>query len=147
MVKSNVRNQYWRSYYDRVKKHRVRAGRVIKICKGCNEPIINPKSYRPDVHMSDILNVKSKCQIKRDRQYRIEYTNSDHRKNIFKKPDGLYDDLNIEGKRICLKCDKKFKSKSVVNRICDRCALLQPCRLDFHNVALETSSLSDFLSY
>jgi hypothetical protein len=50
----------------------------------------------------------------------------------------------LQKKRLCLKCGKKFPSKGLYNRICDRCSLLnERMATGTYSVGNTTSDKSD----
>ena len=50
----------------------------------------------------------------------------------------------LQKKRLCLKCGKKFPSKGLYNRICDRCSLLnERMATGTYSVGNATSDKSD----
>jgi hypothetical protein len=144
MTKSN----YWKVYYNNVKKHKSDL-RPVKICQSCGLPIINPATYKSNVHMSSIKGVRSECQKKRDRVYKKSIPKSKRQKRTteHKKPKGIFIKYNIKKERICLKCNKDFPSQSLHNRICERCKMLQEDIMNFNNTVLETSYIDELFDY
>ncbi len=64
---------------------------------------------------------------------------------------GLRENPNIsrarlQKKRLCLKCGKKFTSKGLYNRICERCGLLnERMAISTYSVSNTTSNKPDIL--
>ena len=141
---SPLKTPYWKTYYDTVKKHRNKIGRPVKDCVACGLPIINPKKYKANVHVSNIPGIRSECAKKRDSDYKKS-------KNIpgMKMPDGLLEDLNDKSTRVCLKCSEDFPSESAYNRVCIRCTNLQPdlLRISPHATVLETGNIQEMIDY
>jgi hypothetical protein len=123
--------------------------RPVKICKACHKPITDPDFYKADVHISGIKGVRSECQIIRDKQYKKHAYKSTgaYKKKNFKKPEGLYSKYDVQDKRICLKCDKIFKSQSLHNRICEPCKRHQPNMMTTRSVSLETSNIDELFDF
>jgi hypothetical protein len=102
------------------KKYRVNLkNRPVKICTSCHKPITDPDFYKADVHLSGIKGVRSECQRIRDSKYKKQAYKSAgaYKKKNYSKPKGLYEKYNIQDKRVCLKCDKKFESQSINNQV------------------------------
>ncbi len=54
--------------------------------------------------------------------------------------------LQMQKKRLCLKCGKKFTSKGLYNRICERCGLLnERMATSTYSVGNTTSNKPDIL--
>ena len=68
-----------------------------------------------------------------------------------RKKKGLRENPNIsrarlQEKRLCLRCGKKFPSKGLYNRICERCSLLNERMVkSTYSVGNTTSDKSDIL--
>jgi hypothetical protein len=142
--KKSLRTPYYNVYYHTVRKIRNKEGRPVKNCQACGKPIINPKKYKQNVHLSGIQGIRSDCQKKRDSDYKKEQRALGNIRQI-KIPEGLYDKYNVQKQRDCLKCHEPFPSQSLHNRICDRCKTQQPDIMNFYSIALETHNINELL--
>lgn len=127
------------------KKYRIN-NRPVKICISCDEPIINPKHYKADAHVSGIKGVRSECQRQRDNEYKRSLPKS-RKREAYKKPVGIHFKYNIQSEKMCLKCDNKFKSQSLYNRVCEKCKGIQPDIISLRNVSLETQDVDEILDF
>lgn len=144
--KKSPRTPYYNSYYHNVRKIRNKEGRPVKNCQGCGKPIINPKKYKQNVHLSGIPGVRSDCVKKRDSDYKKEQRALGNIKTI-KIPAGINDRFNVQKTRDCLKCHEPFPSQSLHNRVCERCKRQQPDIMNFYNMALETQNINELFEF
>jgi hypothetical protein len=119
--------------------------RPVKICTSCKEPIINPSYYKSNVHTTGIKGVLSECQKMRNSYYKKHIYSYVATNRYIKKPKGLHNRFNIQSERACLKCNDKFKSKSLHNRVCEKCKDLQPDIISFRNMSLETQNIKEII--
>ena len=117
--------------------------RPVKICTSCNEPIINPSYYKSNVHTTGIKGVLSECQKVRNAYYKKNVYTHVATDRYLRKPKGLHTRHNIQSDRLCLKCDGKFKSQSLHNRVCEKCKMCQPDIISLRNVTLETQKMDE----
>jgi Zn finger protein HypA/HybF involved in hydrogenase expression len=127
------------------KKYRIK-DRPVKVCVSCNKPIVNPKYYKSDTHTTGIKGVRSECQRLRDNEYKRSL-NILRKYDHHKKPKGIFLKYCVKSERVCLKCDGKFKSLSLHNRVCEKCKAHQPDIISLRNVSLETQGMDELFDF
>ncbi len=106
-------------------------GKELKICWSCGFPMMNNKSGHGktckvlnQIDRNDL----SECQVAKNsyvaKQARLKYKaeGRTYMQQFDKK--ALLPKKDIQ-KRVCLKCDRLFKSEGKFNRVCERCSKIQ----------------------
>lgn len=121
--------------------------RSVKICTSCNKPIINPDYYKSNVHTTGIIGMLSECQKIRNAYYKKHSPKYTGTNRYIRKPEGLHTTHDTKSNRLCLKCDEKFKSQSLHNRVCEKCKMNQPDIISLKNTILETQNVGELFDF